>query len=198
MKRIVSIILSILIILFAIGIAREVNTSNQQLKIKQIELQNNEVKLKKLQQDFNIINGQKAENEQQVQELEKKRQQLEEEKKNLEAQLQAKLELKKRQSAVVYAAAAPNNCGDNFYKQLIYQKESNCKLDSVNPDGCYGLGQDCNNVLATKCPNWRNDFQCQDSFWEDYMRRRYGTWERAYSHWIARVPINGKDVGNWW
>jgi hypothetical protein len=90
------------------------------------------------------------------------------------------------------------NCGDNVYKQYIYQKESSCRLDNVNSGGCYGLGQDCNNVLANACPNWRTDFACQDAFWEDYMKRRYGTWEKAYYHWLARVPINGRDVGNWW
>jgi hypothetical protein len=30
------------------------------------------------------------------------------------------------------------------------------------------------------------------------MQRRYKTWQNAKAHWIARVPINGKDVGNWW
>ena len=30
------------------------------------------------------------------------------------------------------------------------------------------------------------------------MLKRYGSWEAAKEHWIARVPIDGKDVGNWW
>lgn len=30
------------------------------------------------------------------------------------------------------------------------------------------------------------------------MLRRYGTWAAAKAHWLARVPINGVDHGNWW
>jgi hypothetical protein len=30
------------------------------------------------------------------------------------------------------------------------------------------------------------------------MNQRYGSWQAAKSHWLARVPINGRDVGNWW
>lgn len=83
-------------------------------------------------------------------------------------------------------------------KQFIYFKESSNVLDKVNSQGCYGLGQDCNNVLASECPNWQTDYACQDAFWERYMERRYGSWTAAKQHWEARVPINGRDVGNWW
>ena len=68
----------------------------------------------------------------------------------------------------------------------------------MNSGGCIGLGQDCNNVLAAECPNWRIDRDCQEVFWEKYMIKRYGTWQAAKTFWLARVPINGQDVGNWW
>lgn len=83
-------------------------------------------------------------------------------------------------------------------KAFIYFKESSNRLDNVNSIGCYGLGQDCNNVLASECPDWRTNYACQDNFWNNYAIRRYGSWVAAMNHWLARVPINGKDVGNWW
>ena len=83
-------------------------------------------------------------------------------------------------------------------KMFIYMKESGNRLDSLNSIGCYGLGQDCNNVLATECPDWRTNRACQDNFWENYMLKRYGSWSKAKSFWESRVPINDKDVGHWW
>jgi len=83
-------------------------------------------------------------------------------------------------------------------REFIFFKESTNRLEAENSQGCKGLGQDCNNVLYIECPNWRTDYNCQIAFWERYMQRRYGSWVAAKAHWIARVPINGKDVGNWW
>lgn len=83
-------------------------------------------------------------------------------------------------------------------KAFIYFKESSNQLDAVNPYGCKGLGQDCNGQLHIECPKWRTDYACQDGFWERYMQRRYGSWQAAKAHWLARVPIDGEDVGHWW
>ncbi|BAS17604.1 hypothetical protein AHiyo8_59070 [Arthrobacter sp. Hiyo8] len=77
-------------------------------------------------------------------------------------------------------------------------KESSNRTDAVNSAGCIGLGQDCNGVLATRCPDWQTTYQCQDEYFTGYMRSRYKTWAAAKAHWLARVPINGRDVGNWW
>ena len=180
MKKIIFVLIAICFIVLGITIARDVNTSNQVLKIKTIELKNNEVKLKKLEADFNALNSQKANDEKQVKELEQQRLKLEEEKKNLEAQLQAKAELKKQQGAVVYAAAGEKNCGDNFYKQFIYQHESGCRTDAVNSIGCRGIGQAC---PGSKLP-CGNDFACQDTWFSNYAIKRYGSWEAAYNFWV--------------
>lgn len=83
-------------------------------------------------------------------------------------------------------------------KQFIYFKESSNRLDAENAYGCKGLGQDCNGRLHIECPNWKTDYNCQDAFWERYMKSRYGSWVKAKAFWLARVPINGRDVGNWW
>ena len=83
-------------------------------------------------------------------------------------------------------------------KAFIYTKESTNRLDAVNSIGCIGLGQDCNGALEPACPDWRTNYACQDAFWERYMLNRYDTWAAAKAHWLARVPINGQDVGHWW
>lgn len=80
-------------------------------------------------------------------------------------------------------------------KAFIYHKESSNNPAAENYLGCYGLGQDCNGIVKNKCGA---DYHCQDAFFTDYMLRRYGTWQTAKSHWLARVAINGRDAGNWW
>lgn len=87
---------------------------------------------------------------------------------------------------------------ENEAKLWLFQHESSNNPASVNHIGCYGLGQDCNNQLAAQCPEWRTDRACQEVYWEAYMTRRYGSWEAAKAFWLARVPINGVDYGNWW
>lgn len=83
-------------------------------------------------------------------------------------------------------------------KAFIYEHESGDTLTSVNASGCVGLGQDCNGQLAVACPDWQTDYACQDKYFTSYMLSRYGSWTAAKAHWLARVPINGVDVGNWW
>lgn len=83
----------------------------------------------------------------------------------------------------------------NDAKAFIYEHESGNIPWKRNSIGCYGLGQDCNGIVEARCGA---DYSCQDEFFTDYMLQRYGSWEAARSFWLARVPINGKDVGNWW
>lgn len=71
----------------------------------------------------------------------------------------------------------------NYYEDYIFQHESGYILNRVNKEGCYGLGQDCNNRLASVCPNWRTDQACQLRYWESYMLNRYGSWINAYNFW---------------
>lgn len=80
-------------------------------------------------------------------------------------------------------------------KSFIYCHESGNDPTKMNPQGCYGIGQDCNGIVYNKCGA---DYACQDEYFTEYMTRRYTTWENAKSFWLARTPINGKDVGNWW
>jgi hypothetical protein len=80
-------------------------------------------------------------------------------------------------------------------KAFIYFKESSNNPAAENSIGCYGLGQDCNGIVKTKCGA---SYECQDAFFSDYAIRRYGSFVKAKQFWLARVPINGVDRGNWW
>lgn len=80
-------------------------------------------------------------------------------------------------------------------KAFMYCHESGNDPASRNGGGCYGLGQDCNGLVENQCGA---NYACQDAFFTDYMQRRYGSWEAARAFWLARTPINGRDVGNWW
>lgn len=80
-------------------------------------------------------------------------------------------------------------------KQFIYFKESSNNPRAVNSQGCRGLGQAC---PGSKLPCADNDYQCQDEWFTEYMLNRYGSWTAAKAHWLARIPINGEDVGHWW
>lgn len=78
------------------------------------------------------------------------------------------------------------NCGDNPYKQYIYQHESGCRTDAVNSIGCRGIGQAC---PGSKLPCSNSDFACQDAWFSNYAITRYGSWEGAYYAWLRQ---------HWW
>jgi N-acetylmuramoyl-L-alanine amidase len=87
------------------------------------------------------------------------------------------------------APAAPSTSypvDANSAKATIYARESGNNPNATNPGGCYGIGQDCNGVVRGQCGA---DYACQDSYFTNYMARRYGSWEAALAFWNA----NG-----WW
>lgn len=61
--------------------------------------------------------------------------------------------------------------------------------------GACGLGQalPCSKM---ECENW--DYECQVNWVADYIQDRYENPTKAWNHWLARVPIDGRDVGNWY
>ena len=71
-------------------------------------------------------------------------------------------------------------------KAYIYSKESGNNPNATNPNGCYGIGQDCNGVVRSQCGA---DYACQDEYFTSYATRRYGSWDGALAFWQA----NG-----WW
>ncbi|MFZ1249137.1 MAG: LysM domain-containing protein [Candidatus Saccharimonadales bacterium] len=83
-------------------------------------------------------------------------------------------------------AAASYPVDSNAAKAFIYSRESGNNPNATNPNGCYGLGQDCNGVLRAQCGA---DYACQDAYFEGYAQRRYGGWDGAYAFWQAN---------HWW
>lgn len=169
-----------------------ITNHNQKLQFKQIELKDTSVKLKQLEEKYDLELQQKNVNEENVKKLQQ-------EKQELEKQLQAKAAEKKRLAELqttqkAYAAtaapkaptAAPSvasrgNCGDNMYKQYIYQHESGCDTNRYNSIGCYGIGQSCPKSKIAHCGA---DFACQDAWFSNYAVQRYGGWEGAYNFWL--------------
>lgn len=86
----------------------------------------------------------------------------------------------------VTPAATSYPISANAAKAFIYAHESGNNPNATNPNGCYGLGQDCNGRLRTLCGA---DYACQDAFFDRYAVARYGSWEGAYAFWLAH---------HWW
>jgi LysM repeat protein len=78
------------------------------------------------------------------------------------------------------AAAASYPVSGNAAKAFIYAKESGNNPNATNPNGCYGIGQDCNGVLRDMCGA---NYACQDQYFTNYAMGRYGSWEAAYAFW---------------
>lgn len=74
----------------------------------------------------------------------------------------------------------------NSAKAYIYARESGNNPNATNPNGCYGLGQDCNGVVRNQCGA---DYACQDAYFTAYAMRRYGSWENALAFWQSH---------HWW
>jgi hypothetical protein len=79
-----------------------------------------------------------------------------------------------------------SGCGDSMYKQFIYQHESGCRTDAVNPIGACGLGQA---LPCSKMGCSLSDWACQDTFFTNYANATYGGWAGAYAFWLAH---------SWW
>lgn len=207
MKRKLPLILAIVTLLTFAGLAiHGVIHNRQQIHIQNIQLESKDFKLKQLESEFKTINqkyqeelDKKDSDQQKLKEYEDKIRQMDADYKALEVSKAAEKAEQQRLanaaphfSATAYAATGCNT--GNAAKDFIYMHESGCNPGAVNGGGCRGLGQAC---PGTKLP-CGNDYACQDAWFTNYMQQRYGTWEAAKAHWQARVPINGRDVGNWW
>lgn len=78
------------------------------------------------------------------------------------------------------AASYPVVSGDA--KAFIYSHESGNNPNATSPNGCYGLGQDCNGRIRSLCGA---DYACQDQYFTNYAMSRYGSWEAAQAFWLA-------------
>jgi hypothetical protein len=189
--------------------------AKDRLQFRGVELMSRSTEIKNLQLRYNNLNlelkkasDQQNVSQEQLDKLNKEKEDLEKQKQDLEQQLQAKLEEKNNIAAAAsvltnkvtrahaaYAASGIDCNNQNTAKDFIYCHESGNVADKSNGSGCYGLGQDCNGIVRSKCGP---DYACQDEYFTEYMQHRYGSWEAAKAFWLSRAPINGRDVGNWW
>lgn len=208
MKRKLQIVLAVLLLVTFAGLAiHGISNNRQEIHRQNIELESKEFKLHKIESEFKTLNEQykqelekKDSDQQKLKEYEERIRQMEADYKALEiskanqkAEQQRLANAAPRLSATAYAATGCNT--GNAAKDFIYMKESGCNPGAINPGGCRGLGQAC---PGSKLPCSDSDYACQDAWFTNYMSQRYGTWEAAKAHWLARVPINGRDVGHWW
>jgi len=110
--------------------------------------------------------------------------------------LETIVELTSTYSRPQIASITPVVSMDDSDKMFIYMHESGNNPARRNSYGCVGLGQDCNGIIYKICPSL--EYTCEDNYFTSYMLKRYKTWASAKAFWLARTPINGKDVGNWW
>lgn len=78
-------------------------------------------------------------------------------------------------SRVSYPAVSGNDA-----KAFIYSHESGNNPNATSPNGCYGLGQDCNGRVRAQCGA---DYACQDAYFTNYANSRYGGWDGAVAFW---------------
>jgi hypothetical protein len=185
----------------ALGIS-DITKKNDKIQLKNIELKSTSTKLKTLELKYDHLqvelNKTDATNEAKIKQLESEKQHLEQERQRLEKEVAVKAEAKrvaalKLQNAATAAtgtatayAASNGYCGDNQYKQFIYQHESGCNTNRWNSSGCYGIGQSC---PASKIAHCGADFACQDAWFSNYAVSRYGSWAGAYAFWAQN---------HWW
>jgi len=217
MRRILLIpVAGVLLIGFSsLGVSK-LRTTDHQLKIQDVQLQERGAELKSLELKYENLNIElehtDTTNKAEIERLQKEKEQLDADKQRLEAELQSKIERREAERVAVEqrrkqlanavtltetanAQGAIDCKNQNSAKAFIYCHESGNRPNAVNAGGCRGLGQAC---PGSKLPCGSLDYACQDAWFTDYMKKRYGTWEAAKNHWQARVKINGRDVGHWW
>jgi hypothetical protein len=181
MKRIVIVTIIACMLGAGIVVVKYVDGLNDSIQFKQIEIQDNSVKLKVLNTKYKELNSQLDKTGADKVKLEAQLKQLEEEKNSLQSQL-----ITKQQQKSKYTISATAYAGSGDAKAFIYSKESGGRLIARNSIGCLGLGQACpGSKLINACPDWETNYACQDAFFTNYMLNRYGSWDNARSFWLA-------------
>lgn len=129
------------------------------------------------------LENQKSQSEKDDEAKLKQIEKLNKELKEKDKQLQAKAATKR-----VYAAEEPRKAvvypvSENAAKAFIYSHESGNNPGAINSSsGACGLGQA---LPCSKMPCSLSDYACQDAFFTQYIKSRYGTWANARAFWIA-------------
>lgn len=93
-------------------------------------------------------------------------------------------------------AASYGWTGDQWHAlEHLWHKESGWNPDAYNDSsGACGIPQA---VPCSKIPN-PADVHSQLDWGLAYIQSRYGTPSKALAFWQSRIPIDGRDVGNWY
>lgn len=177
-RRLYYITSSFVIILLTFGYITSIVQANSQADYQTKSLQS---AYKRLQ----AVEKQKAVGDKQIKEKATTEAKLRSQIKSLRQKLQAKRDresfLAKALNVVTATAsvsAAPLPVGDA--KSFIYMHESGNNPNATNPNGCYGLGQDCSGAVRSQCGA---NYACQDRWFTNYCMSRYGSWENAVGFW---------------
>lgn len=185
-----TILVAVLLTVSLIGL-RHIDRLNDGIKLKQIELQDNSLRLElldkkydQLHKDLEQTGADKAKVEEQLKQLQIERDKLQ---KDLQAKIKAKeadIAAKAQKAAVAAVStskAYASSC--DSAKACIYQKESGNNPGAINKSsGACGIGQ------AWPCSKMKcslSDYACQDAYFTNYAITRYGSWENAWAWWTA-------------
>lgn len=154
----------------------DLKTKQQEIEIKTKKSEELQIQLENAHGDLKKLKSIEEENKKLQEDIKKLQAKKAEEKRLAEAKKKSLAE--QAVNAVTRTQTAyASSCGDA--KSCIYHHESGNNPNAVNSIGCRGLGQAC---PGTKLP-CGNDYACQDAWFTQYMKDRYGTWENAWAVW---------------
>lgn len=86
-----------------------------------------------------------------------------------------------------------------LYQLWMHESNFNALIGNLAGSGAYGIPQALPaDKMAAAGPDWRTNPATQIKWGLGYIAQSYGDPIHAWSHWQARVPIGGRDVGNWY
>lgn len=186
---------------------KHIDQLNDGIELKKIELKDNSLKLRLLDEKYNELNTELNKKDADKAKVEEQLKQLQIERDKLQADLQAKKEQKAKDLAVktqqaaqatytpqkAYAASgdcetwkAQAGIASTPATRALIGGESGCRPNAVNPtSGACGIPQA---LPCSKMPCTLQDPVCQLRWMDSYVANRYGTWDNAYATWLSRSP----------
>lgn len=103
--------------------------------------------------------------------------------------------------SLVQSLAAKRGWSGNQWDALadLIQRESGWNPTAANPtSSAYGLFQFLDSTRKNYGITRQSPLEAQINAGLQYIADRYQDPQRALQHWLARKPINGRDVGHWY
>lgn len=214
MHKVIKAVLILVVVSLLVAFVRESQLNQQKLELKQIEVKDTSLELKKLNEKYNQELERSNVNQQTIEQLQKEKEELN---KQLQAkkEQQAKLAQKRVGSGnVAYAAPVQSSGGcEDWMRQAgipitsatktLIINESGCRYNAVNPtSGACGIPQalPCSKL---PCTLDQAGAVCQLRWMDSYVKQRYTTWDNALSFWhcIGRCTNNYGTItkyNNWY